>query len=76
MVGKPIELIGQTLPAFASQAIATATSKGRELALKVALQIEKFPVLFPVSRDLDAEAGSMYTVSATTFSLGRTSGLK
>jgi hypothetical protein len=38
MVGKPIELMGQALPAFASQAIATATSKGLEVALKVALR--------------------------------------
>ncbi len=37
MVGKPIELMGQALP-FASQAIATATSKGLEVALKVALR--------------------------------------
>ena len=34
MVGKPIELIGLALPTSASQAIATATSKGLELALK------------------------------------------
>jgi hypothetical protein len=38
MVGKPIELIGQALPASASQAIATATSKGLEAALNVALR--------------------------------------
>lgn len=38
MVGKPIELIGYALPAFASKAIATATSKGLEAALKVALR--------------------------------------
>jgi hypothetical protein len=38
MVGKPIELMGQALPAFASQAIATATSRGLEVALKVALR--------------------------------------
>jgi hypothetical protein len=38
MVGKPIELIGHMLPAFASQAIAAATSKGLEIALKVALR--------------------------------------
>jgi hypothetical protein len=37
MVGKPIELIGNVLPAYASHAIATATSKGLEAALKVAL---------------------------------------
>jgi hypothetical protein len=39
MVGKPIELIGHVLPASASRAIATATSKGLELGLKVALRI-------------------------------------
>jgi EcsC protein family len=38
IVGKPIELVGQALPASASQAIATATSKGLEVALKVALR--------------------------------------
>ena len=37
MVGKPIELIGHVLPASASHAIATATSKGLVVALKVAL---------------------------------------
>ena len=38
IVGKPIELIGRALPAAAAQAIATATSKGLEVALKVALR--------------------------------------
>ena len=38
MVGKPIELIGRVLPAAAAQAIAAATSKGLEVALKVALR--------------------------------------
>jgi hypothetical protein len=38
MVGRPIELIGQTLPASASQAIALATSKGLDMALQVALR--------------------------------------
>jgi hypothetical protein len=38
MVGKPIELIGNVLPASASQIISTATSKGLEVALKIALQ--------------------------------------
>ena len=38
MVGKPIELIGDVLPDSASHAIATATSKGLEVALKVALR--------------------------------------
>ena len=33
MMGKPIELIGQVLPPSASHAIATATSKGLEVAL-------------------------------------------
>jgi len=37
MVGKPIELLGRALPAGASQAIATATTKSLEAALKVAL---------------------------------------
>jgi EcsC protein family len=37
MVGKPIELLGRTLPAAASQAIAAATTKSLEAALKVAL---------------------------------------
>ncbi len=38
MVGKPIELIGNVLPASASHVIATATCKGLEAALKVALR--------------------------------------
>src|SRR3984893_8998225 len=38
MVGKPIELIGDMLPASATHAITTATSKGLEMALKVALR--------------------------------------
>ena len=38
MVGKPIELIGYALPAFASQAITAATSKALEMALEVALR--------------------------------------
>ena len=38
IVGKPIELIGHVLPTSASQAISTATSKGLEIALKVALR--------------------------------------
>jgi hypothetical protein len=37
MVGKPVELLGRSLPAGASQAIATATTKSLEAALKVAL---------------------------------------
>jgi hypothetical protein len=38
IVGKPVELIGYALPSFASRAITSATSKGLEAALKVALQ--------------------------------------
>jgi len=38
MVGKPIELIGNALPASARQAIATATSKALQAALKMALR--------------------------------------
>jgi hypothetical protein len=38
IVGKPVELIGYALPAFASTTIASATSKGLEAALKVALR--------------------------------------
>ncbi len=37
MIGKPVELLGRTLPAGASQAIATATTKSLGAALKVAL---------------------------------------
>jgi hypothetical protein len=44
MVGKPVELIGDMLPASAKHAIATATSKALELALKVALRtIQRTP---------------------------------
>src|SRR6202171_1308708 len=38
LVGKPVELIGYALPSFASKAIASATTKGVEAALKVALR--------------------------------------
>jgi EcsC protein family len=38
IAGKPVELNGYTLPSFASKAIASATSKGLEAALKVALR--------------------------------------
>lgn len=38
IVGKPVELIGYALPSFATKAIASATSKGLEAALKVALR--------------------------------------
>jgi hypothetical protein len=38
MVGKPIELIGNVLPASASQIISTATARGLEVALKIALR--------------------------------------
>lgn len=38
MVGKPVELIGLALPASASHIITKATSRGLELALKVALR--------------------------------------
>jgi hypothetical protein len=38
LVGKPVELIGYAVPSFASKAIASATSKGLEAALKVALR--------------------------------------
>jgi hypothetical protein len=44
LVGKPVELIGYALPSFVSQAIASATSKGLEAALKVALRtLPPFP---------------------------------
>jgi len=38
LVGRPVELIGLALPPSASHAIATATSRGLELALRVALR--------------------------------------
>ena len=38
MVGKPIELIGDALPASARQAITTATSKALQAALRMALR--------------------------------------
>ena len=36
LVGRPIELIGKALPESASQAIAAATAKGLQAALRVA----------------------------------------
>jgi hypothetical protein len=38
IAGKPVELLGQMLPASASQLIATATTRGLEVALKAALR--------------------------------------
>jgi hypothetical protein len=38
LVGKPVELIGDALPAAASRAIANATARGLDAALKVALR--------------------------------------
>ena len=38
LVGKPVEIIGLALPPSASRAIGTATSRGLELALQVALR--------------------------------------
>jgi hypothetical protein len=38
MIGKPIEVIGRVLPASAAQIITGATTKGLEVALKVALR--------------------------------------
>jgi EcsC protein family len=38
LIGKPVELIGYALPSFASKAIASATTRGLEAALKVALR--------------------------------------
>ena len=38
LVGKPVELVGLALPAAASRAIATATSRGLALAFQVALR--------------------------------------
>ncbi len=38
MVGKPVELLGNLLPASASEAISVAATKGLEVALKVALR--------------------------------------
>ena len=38
MVGKPIELVGDVLPTYARRAIAIATSKALQAALKVALR--------------------------------------
>jgi EcsC protein family len=53
MAGKPIELLGQALPAPASQAIATATGKALEVALNVALRtmqgLAALPIELPVS---------------------------
>jgi hypothetical protein len=38
IIGKPVELIGLALPSFASKATTSATAKGLEAALKVALR--------------------------------------
>ena len=43
IAGKPIELVGRALPAAASEAVATATTKALHAALVVALRTEKEP---------------------------------
>ena len=44
LVGTPVELVGRVLPASASQLIASATSKGLEVALNLALRtMERTP---------------------------------
>jgi hypothetical protein len=44
IAGKPIELVGRALPAAASEAVATATTKALHAALAVALRtMEKEP---------------------------------
>ena len=45
LVGKPVELIGVALPPSASRVIATATSRGLELALQAALRTMR-PTVF------------------------------
>ena len=52
IVGKPVELIGYALPSFASKAIASATSKGLETALKVGVAALE-AVLADIRRDRD-----------------------
>jgi hypothetical protein len=64
MVGKPVELLGHALPASASHAIARATSKGLELALKAALQtMQRTP-----------HAGSMFLHKALATASGAAGG--
>ena len=47
IAGKPIELVGRALPAAASEAVATATTKALHAALAVALRtMEKEPINF------------------------------
>jgi hypothetical protein len=71
MVGKPIELAGQVLPAFASQAIATPTSTGLEVALKVALRtMQQRPhtgsqLLHKALATASGAAGGLWTIDAS-----------
>lgn len=61
IAGKPVELIGQALPSFASKAIASATSKGLEAALKVALRTlpsSSWPHSQPLHRALATASGA------------------
>jgi hypothetical protein len=52
IAGKPVELLGQMLPASASQLIATATTRGLEVALKAALRTMRGTPPRPGSRFL------------------------
>jgi hypothetical protein len=61
MLGRPLELIGQALPASAAQAISAAATKGLELALDVALRTlphESHPEQRRMHRLLAAASGA------------------
>jgi hypothetical protein len=75
MMGRPIELLGTALPPSASQAVAAATTKGLDAALKVALRTlrekphERSPRLHKVLAMSSGAAGGAFGLVALPFEL-------
>ena len=75
MMGRPIELLGTALPPYASQAVAAATTKGLDAALKVALRTlrekphERSPRLHKVLAMGSGAAGGAFGLAALPFEL-------
>jgi hypothetical protein len=74
-IGKPIDLIGQALPASASQTIAVAATKGLEAALKVALRTmrqqshPRSPLLHKALVTVSGAAGGAFGLAALPIEL-------
>jgi len=75
IVGRPVELIGMALPDFASKAIASATNKGLEAALKVAVRTlplsswSKFQLFHRALAAASGAVGGTFGLAALPFEL-------